>query len=110
MFTLSIEHAITDFPTWKAAFDRFNDARAQAGVGAERIRRPVDDPHYLVIELDFETFEAAKSFRQFLTSVVWANPEAAPALAGVPATRVLEPATLERAALDGLAGPESNLG
>ena len=28
--TLHIEHEITDYPTWKAAFDRFADARTQA--------------------------------------------------------------------------------
>jgi hypothetical protein len=91
MFTLSIEHGISDFPTWKAAFDRFGDARAQAGVTAERIRRPLNEPRHLLIELDFETKEAAESFRQFLMTVVWANPEASPALAGAPTARVLEP-------------------
>ena len=45
MFTLLIQHGITDFPTWRSAYDRFADARAQAGVLADRIRRPVDDPH-----------------------------------------------------------------
>lgn len=89
MFTLSIEHAITDLATWKAAFDRFADARAQAGVLADRIRRPVDDSHYLVIELDFRREEDAEAFRQFLTTVVWANPDASPALAGSPTTRLL---------------------
>jgi hypothetical protein len=92
MFTLSIEHGITDFLTWKAAFDRFGEARAQAGVSAERIRRPLNEPRHLLIELDFETKEAAESFRQFLMTVVWANPEASPALAGAPTARVLEPA------------------
>jgi hypothetical protein len=91
MYTLNIEHAITDFPTWKAAFDRFADARAQAGVVAHRIRRPVDDRHCLVIELDFETRGNADAFRQFLTTVVWPNSEASPALAGRPTARVLEP-------------------
>ena len=91
MFTLSIEHEITDFPTWKAAFDRFAEAREQAGVLAARIRRPLDDPHRLVIELEFETKESAESFRQFLMTVVWANPAASPALAGAPTARVLEP-------------------
>jgi hypothetical protein len=91
MFTLSIEHAITDFATWKTAFDRFADARAQAGVLAHRIRHPVVDDRYLVIELDFDTKEKAEEFRQFLTTVVWANPEASPALDGTPTTRVLAP-------------------
>jgi hypothetical protein len=91
MFTLSIEHAITDYPTWKTAFDRFATARGQAGVLTDRIRRPVDDQQYLVIELDFETKDGAEEFRQFLTTVVWSNPDASPALSGRPTTRILEP-------------------
>jgi hypothetical protein len=90
MFTLSIEHAISDFPTWKHAFDRFADARRQAGVVSQRIRRPVDDPHYLVIELEFDAKERADSFRRFLQDVVWTNRDASPALAGEPETRILE--------------------
>jgi hypothetical protein len=94
MYTLSIEHAITDLPTWKTAFDQFADARTNAGVVSDRIRRPVDDPGHLVIDLDFQTRERAEAFRQFLTSVVWATSEASPALAGRPTTRLLEPAPL----------------
>lgn len=89
MFTLSIEHPITDFATWHAAFDRFAPARAEAGVTAHRIRHLVDDPHHLVIELDFGSFAEAQAFREFLTTVVWANPDASPALAGTPLTRIL---------------------
>jgi hypothetical protein len=92
MFTLRIEHMITDFPTWKGAFDRFSGARSQAGVRASRIRRPVDDPRYLVIDLDFETKEQAEAFRTFLARVIWSNPDNAPALAGAPTSRILEPA------------------
>jgi hypothetical protein len=90
MFTLSVEHAISDFPTWKRAFDRFAEARRQAGVLSQRIRRPVGDPNYLVIELDFDAHENADSFREFLHNVVWANRDASPALAGTPQTRILE--------------------
>jgi hypothetical protein len=32
--TLHVEHPITDFAAWKAAFDRFADKRADAGVTA----------------------------------------------------------------------------
>lgn len=91
MFTLSIEHGITDFPTWKGAFDRFAEARERAGVQAQRIRRPAGDEHYLVIELDFPSREQAEGFRQFLYDVVWANRDASPALAGKTQARVLEP-------------------
>ena len=91
MFTLSIEHAITDFATWKSAFDRFADARVKGGVVRNLIRHPTDDPLHLIIDLDFETKEQALAFREFLTRVVWSNPGASPALAGTPSARVLEP-------------------
>ena len=90
MFTLSIEHAISDFPTWKQAFDRFAEARQNAGVVSHRIRRRADDPHYLVIELEFDAHENADDFRQFLNNVVWTNRDASPALVGAPETRILE--------------------
>ena len=93
MYTLSIEHGITDFPTWKGAFDSFADARDRAGVLGHRIRRPDRDEHYLVIELDFRTREQAEGFRHFLHTVVWQNPDASPALEGAPQTRVLETVT-----------------
>ena len=90
MFTLSIEHAISDFATWKQAFDRFAEARQQAGVVSHRIRRPVDDLHYLIIELEFDAQAHADNFRRFLHNVVWTNREASPALAGAPTSRILE--------------------
>ena len=90
MTTLHIEHAITDFATWKAAFDRFDSRRADAGVLAERIQQPVDDPCYVVIDLDFPSAEAASRFLTFLQTEVWALKAASPALAGSPVTRILE--------------------
>jgi hypothetical protein len=93
MTTLHIEHAITDFATWKAAFDRFASRRAEAGVLAERIQQPVDDPRFVVIDLDFPSAEAASRFLQFLRTQVWSSPAASPALSGSPVTRILEPVT-----------------
>ena len=90
MFTLSIEHSISDFSTWKQAFDRFAEARQNAGVVSQRIRRPVGDPHYLVIELEFDAHEKADNFRKFLENVVWTNRDASPALIDAPNSRILE--------------------
>ena len=90
MFTLSIEHAVSDFATWKEAFDRFAEARQNAGVRSHRIRRPVGNPHHLVIELEFDAQENADNFRNFLDQVVWTNRAASPALVGAPTTRILE--------------------
>lgn len=89
MSTLHIEHPITDFETWASAFDRFSEARREAGVRSHRVLRPVDDPRYVVVALEFDTDEAAVAFREFLQNVVWAVPENAPALAGDPRAVVL---------------------
>lgn len=93
MPTLHIEHPISDFDTWSGAFSRFADARRQAGVRSHRVQRPIDDPNYVLVDLDFDTTEAAESFLGFLTTVVWANPENSPALAGTPRTRILTDGT-----------------
>jgi hypothetical protein len=89
MPTLHIEHAITDFATWKAAYDRFAARRAEAGVLAERVQQPVDDPSFVVIDLDFASLEAASGFLSFLETEVWSTPSNSPALAGSPVTRML---------------------
>jgi hypothetical protein len=90
MATLHIEHRITDYPTWRAAFDRFAPARADAGVRGHRVFRAVDDERYVVIHLDFDDADEARSFLGFLQRVVWAIPENSPALDGSPETRILQ--------------------
>lgn len=90
MVTLHIEHAITDFDTWKQAFDRFADMRHGSGVLRHRIHRPADDPRYVLIDLDFGTGDEATKFLDFLTTRVWSTPANAPALIGTPQTRILD--------------------
>ena len=90
MSTLHIEHAITDFATWSAAFARFAEARSNAGVRAERILRPTGDDYYVMVQLDFETCDAAVVFKDFLTTVVWTSADNAPGLAGAPRAVVLD--------------------
>ena len=92
MATLHIEHQISDFDTWNAAFHRFADARRNAGVQSHMVRRPIDDPNYVVIDLDFATAGEAEAFLGFLKANVWAVKENSPALAGTPETMILEPA------------------
>ncbi|MFE5838058.1 hypothetical protein [Arthrobacter sp. NPDC056493] len=90
MFTLQIEHAIKDFDTWKAAFDRDPVDRAGSGVIAHRIGRPVEDDRYIVVDLDFERQDQAEAFLAKLRENVWSSPDVAPALSGSPQTRVIE--------------------
>ena len=91
MSTLHIEHPISDFTTWKAAFDRFAPVRLQSGVRGHRIQRPVSDPRYIVLDLDFDNPAKAAAFLEFLQTRVWSSPENSPALAGDPRTAILEP-------------------
>lgn len=100
MATLHIEHPVTDFGTWKAAFDRFAEARSKSGVRSHRVLRPVDDARYVVVDLDFQTVDEAERFLDFLRTRVWTSTVDAPALAGTPRARILEPA-------DSTSGPEA---
>ena len=93
MATLHIEHEITDLATWLTAFGQFEPARRQAGVLEERIAQPVDEPGYVVVDLDFASVADARSFLQFLTERVWSIPENSPALSGTPRTMILERVT-----------------
>ena len=92
MPTLHIEHPITDFATWKAAFDRFEPHRKQSGVLHHRVRRPVGEPNFVVIDLDFDTTAKAESFLTFLETKIWSTKENSPALNGTPQTKILESA------------------
>jgi hypothetical protein len=94
MRTLHIEHPITDLETWVAAFNRFADARRGAGVRAERVQRPIDNPSYVVIDLDFDTTEEAGAFLGFLENQVWKTRANSPGLAGTPETKILEPVAM----------------
>jgi hypothetical protein len=89
MPTLHIEHPITDLDTWVAAFNRFAEARKGAGVTAQRVHQPTDDDKYIYVDLDFDSVEAAASFKGFLETVVWASPDNSPGLGGTPTARVL---------------------
>lgn len=96
MPTLLIEHSISDFDTWNDAFTRFAGRRTEGGVLHERIMQPIDDPHYVLIELDFATGEAAQHFKQFLETTIWADPASSPALIGSPRARIVDTAPLDQ--------------
>jgi quinol monooxygenase YgiN len=62
MAIVQIEHAVRDFDAWKAAFDSGPASREESGVQRYRILRPLDDPHYIMVELEFEDTHQAESF------------------------------------------------
>ncbi len=90
MHILRIEHQIRDFDSWKAAFDRDPVGRQQSGVRRHRVLRPIDDPNYVMIDLDFDSSSEAEAFLAALRRDVWASRQAAPALVGSPQVRIVE--------------------
>ena len=62
MYVLQIEHSVPDFDAWKQAFDSDPLGRQQGGVRRYRVLRPVDDPHYVIIDLEFDDVDRAHAF------------------------------------------------
>jgi hypothetical protein len=90
--TLHIEHPISGYEQWRAAFDRAEDLRIDGGVIAQRVSQPIDDDRYIVVQLDFEDAARAAAFLDTLRTRIWADPARAPGLGGTPRTVILEPA------------------
>jgi len=62
MHLLRVEHSVPDFAAWKAVFDDDPVGREGGGVRGYRILRPVDDPNYVLIDLEFDDASAAEAF------------------------------------------------
>jgi ribosomal protein L35AE/L33A len=60
MPTLRIEHAVPDFDRWKQAFDSDPADRKGSGVRRYRVSRSVEDPNFVMIDLEFDTVEDAE--------------------------------------------------
>ena len=89
MPVLQIEHPVRDFETWKAAFDRETVRRDLGGVRRYQIYRPVDDPNFIAIDLEFDSRGEAEAFKLGLEEL-WRSPQAAPALGGTPRARIVD--------------------
>jgi ribosomal protein L35AE/L33A len=74
MYILRIEHPVPDFDGWKKAFDSDPVGREKSGVCRYRISRPTDDPHCVMIDLEFDTASQAESVLAAMR-VVWARVE-----------------------------------
>lgn len=59
MMVLRIEHPVPDFERWKDAFDADPVRRRETGVRRYTILRSLDDPNYVLIDLEFD--EAAEA-------------------------------------------------
>lgn len=59
MVTLRIQHSVPNFEGWKRAFDSDPVDRKGSGVRGYRVHRSVEDPEFVLIDLDFDTAEQA---------------------------------------------------
>ena len=61
MYILRIEHTVPDFDGWKKAFDSDPIGREKAGVRRYRVFRPTDDAQCVLVDLEFDSANAAES-------------------------------------------------
>ena len=66
MTILRIEHPVPDFDAWKQAFDSDPLSRERSGVRRYRVMRSVDDPGFVMIDLEFESVAEAEGMRAAL--------------------------------------------
>jgi hypothetical protein len=74
MYILRIEHPVPDFEGWKRAFDSDPVGRRHAGVRAYRVMRPMDDPAYALIDLEFAGRTEAETMERSLRDL-WSRVE-----------------------------------
>jgi hypothetical protein len=55
MYIVRVEHPVPDYEAWKAAFDGDPIGRERSGVRRYRVMRPVDDPAFVMVDLEFES-------------------------------------------------------
>ena len=84
---LRIEHAVPDFEGWKRAFDSDPVDRKGSGVRRYQVRRPLDDPNYVLIDLEFDTQAEAEALLAAMRQV-WSRGQGAVVLD--PQARIVE--------------------
>ena len=73
MPTLRIEHSVPDYEGWKRAFDSDPADRRGHGVRRYTVSRSVEDPGYVMIDLEFDSQVDAERLLETMRGV-WAGP------------------------------------
>ncbi|MEO6506015.1 MAG: hypothetical protein ABIW36_00390 [Terrimesophilobacter sp.] len=72
MTILRIQHPVPDYERWKVAFDNDPADRVASGVLRYWIRRPVDDPRFVMIDLKFATVPEAEELLRKMQAI-WSS-------------------------------------
>ncbi len=87
MYMLRIQHPVPNYEGWKKAFDSDPVGRQKSGVRRYQILRPVDDPNFVMIDLEFDTAAQAEALLAAMR-VVWGNVQGA--IMSKPEVRIVE--------------------
>lgn len=71
---LRIAHPVPNYDGWKAAFDSDPVGRQRSGVRRYQILRSLDDPNYVMIDLEFDTKAEAEALLAAMRQV-WSRVE-----------------------------------
>lgn len=74
MYVLRIEHPVPNFEGWKQAFESDPVGREASGVRRYQILRAVDNPNYVLIDLEFDTLHQAEALLAGMRNV-WGRVE-----------------------------------
>ena len=74
MYMLRIEHPVPNYEGWKQASDSDPVGREKSGVRRYQILRPIDNPNYVIIDLEFDTAVQAQALLDAMR-VVWGRVE-----------------------------------
>jgi len=69
MYILHIEHPVPDYDGWKQAFDSDPVGRVKMGVRRYQILRPLDNPNFVMIDLEFDTAGQAEALLAAMRNV-----------------------------------------
>ncbi|HUZ02884.1 MAG TPA: hypothetical protein VMU89_21290 [Thermomicrobiaceae bacterium] len=62
MALLSVQHAVRDYPAWRAVFDTMDELRQGWGVTVEAVHQLADAPNTVLVQLQFATVAQARGF------------------------------------------------
>ncbi len=57
-----VHHEVTDYTSWRKAYDGFNTTQREMGVVAQSVYRSIDDPNDVMVIHDFKSDQDAKAF------------------------------------------------
>jgi hypothetical protein len=62
MATMFVRHSVSDYKTWRKAYDEFASVQKAKGVTAQAVYQAADNPNDITVTHEFATVEAAQAF------------------------------------------------